>query len=152
MKKGIHPENYRLVAFKDMSNNDVFITKSAVETKDSISVDGIDYPLVKLEISRTSHPYYTGKTKLVDTAGRIDKFKNRYANVSLKSKQSPVEDAPVAEEAPVEEAPVAEEAPVEEAPVADAPVAEEAPAEEAPAEEAPVTEENSSNDSDKQEK
>jgi large subunit ribosomal protein L31 len=140
-----------------MSNNDVFITKSAVETKDSISVDGIDYPLVKLEISRTSHPYYTGKTKLVDTAGRIDKFKNRYANVSLKSKQSPVEDAPVAEEAPVEEAPVAEEAPVEEAPVADAPVAEEAPAEEAPAEEAPaeeapVTEENSSNDSDKQEK
>jgi large subunit ribosomal protein L31 len=151
MKKGIHPENYRLVAFKDMSNNDVFITKSAVETKDSISVDGIDYPLVKLEISRTSHPYYTGKTKLVDTAGRIDKFKNRYANVSLKSKQSPVGDAPVAD------APVAEEAPVEEAPVADAPVAEEAPAEEAPAEEAPaeeapVTEENSSNDSDKQEK
>ena len=115
MKKGIHPENYRLVAFKDMSNNDVFITKSAVETKDSISVDGIDYPLVKLEISRTSHPYYTGKTKLVDTAGRIDKFKNRYSNVSLKSKQSPVADAPV-EKAPVEEAPV-EEAPVEEAPV-----------------------------------
>jgi large subunit ribosomal protein L31 len=146
MKKGIHPENYRLVAFKDMSNNDVFITKSAVETKDSISVDGIDYPLVKLEISRTSHPYYTGKTKLVDTAGRIDKFKNRYANVSLKSKQSPVEDAPVAEEAPVEEAPVAD------APVAEEAPAEEAPAEEAPAEEAPVTEENSSNDSDKQEK
>ena len=142
MKKGIHPENYRLVAFKDMSNNDVFITKSAVETKDSISVDGIDYPLVKLEISRTSHPYYTGKTKLVDTAGRIDKFKNRYASVSLKSKQSPVEDAPV-EDAPVQEAPVAEEAPVvEESPVA----------EEAQAEEAPVTEENSSNDSDKEEK
>ena len=115
MKKGIHPENYRLVAFKDMSNNDVFITKSAVETKDSISVDGIDYPLVKLEISRTSHPYYTGKTKLVDTAGRIDKFKNRYSNVSLKSKQAPVEEAPV-EEAPVAEAPV-EEAPVEEAPL-----------------------------------
>ena len=137
MKKGIHPENYRLVAFKDMSNNDVFITKSAVETKDSISVDGIDYPLVKLEISRTSHPYYTGKTKLVDTAGRIDKFKNRYANVSLKSKQSPVEEAPVAEEAPV-----SEEAPVEEAPVA----------QEAPIEEVPATEENSSNDSDEEEK
>ena len=117
MKKGIHPENYRLVAFKDMSNNDVFITKSAVETKDSISVDGIDYPLVKLEISRTSHPYYTGKTKLVDTAGRIDKFKNRYANVSLKSKQVPVEEASIVEEAPVaEEAPIAEEAQVKEAP------------------------------------
>ena len=116
MKKGIHPENYRLVAFKDMSNNDVFITKSAVETKDTISVDGAEYPLVKLEISRTSHPYYTGKTKLVDTAGRIDKFKSRYANLSLK-KQS-TEEAPVVEEAPAaEEAPVIEEAPaVEEAP------------------------------------
>ena len=124
MKKGIHPENYRLVAFKDMSNNDVFITKSAVETKDSIKVDGVDYPLVKLEISRTSHPYYTGKTKLVDTAGRIDKFKNRYAGLSLKNQKSsnqeaPVEEAPVAEDAPVDEAPVAEDAPVHEAPDSD---------------------------------
>ena len=115
MKKGIHPENYRLVAFKDMSNNDVFITKSAVETKDSIKVDGVDYPLVKLEISRTSHPYYTGKTKLVDTAGRIDKFKNRYAGLSLKNQKSSNQEAPAAEEAPVEAAPGAEEAPVEEA-------------------------------------
>ena len=128
MKKGIHPENYRLVAFKDMSNNDVFITKSAVETKDSIKVDGVDYPLVKLEISRTSHPYYTGKTKLVDTAGRIDKFKNRYASLSLKNQKSSNQEAPAAEEAPVEEAPAAKEAPVEEAPAA-----EEAPVEEAPA-------------------
>jgi large subunit ribosomal protein L31 len=132
MKKGIHPENYRLVAFKDMSNNDVFITKSAVDTKDSINVDGVDYPLVKLEISRTSHPYYTGKTKLVDTAGRIDKFKSRYASVSLKKNDKPaVEEAPAAEEAPVvEETPAAEEAPVvEEAPAAEeAPVVEEAPA------------------------
>ena len=156
MKKGIHPENYRLVAFKDMSNNDVFITKSAVETKDTISVDGAEYPLVKLEISRTSHPYYTGKTKLVDTAGRIDKFKSRYANLSLK-KQSTEEapEAPVVEEAP--EAPVVEEAP--EAPVAEeapeAPVAEEAPeapvVEEAPEE--PVVEEaSSSEDSSEEEK
>ena len=110
MKKGIHPENYRLVAFKDMSNNDVFITKSAVETKDSIKVDGVDYPLVKLEISRTSHPYYTGKTKLVDTAGRIDKFKNRYASLSLKNQKSSNQEAPAAEEAPVEEASASEEA------------------------------------------
>jgi large subunit ribosomal protein L31 len=140
MKKGIHPENYRLVAFKDMSNNDVFITKSAVETKDTISVDGAEYPLVKLEISRTSHPYYTGKTKLVDTAGRIDKFKNRYANLSLKkqsTEEAPaVEEAAVVEEAPaVEEAPVAEEAPT----VEEAPVAEEAPA----GEEAPSSEDSS---------
>ncbi|ATA76970.1 type B 50S ribosomal protein L31 [Capnocytophaga canimorsus] len=79
MKKGIHPESYRLVAFKDMSNDDVFITKSTVATKETIEVDGTEYPLVKLEISRTSHPYYTGKSKLIDTAGRIDKFKNKYA-------------------------------------------------------------------------
>jgi large subunit ribosomal protein L31 len=72
MRKGIHPENYRLVAFKDMSNDDVFITKSTAETKETIDVDGETYPLVKLEISRSSHPYYTGKSKLVDTAGRID--------------------------------------------------------------------------------
>ena len=79
MKKGIHPENYRFVAFKDMSNDDVFITKSTAATKETIEVDGKEYPLVKLEISRTSHPYYTGKSKLVDTAGRIDKFTNKYA-------------------------------------------------------------------------
>lgn len=79
MKKGVHPENYRLVAFKDMSNDDVFITKSTADTSETIDVEGVQYPLIKLEISRTSHPYYTGKSKLVDTAGRIDKFKNKYA-------------------------------------------------------------------------
>jgi len=78
MKKGIHPENYRLVAFKDMSNDDVFLTKSTAETKETLQVDGVEYPLVKLEISRTSHPFYTGKAKLIDTAGRIDKFKSKY--------------------------------------------------------------------------
>ena len=77
MKKGIHPENYRLVAFKDMSNNDIFLAKSTAQTSETVSVEGVDYPLVKLEISRTSHPYYTGKAKLVDTAGRIDKFKKK---------------------------------------------------------------------------
>ena len=79
MKPGIHPENYRLVAFKDMSNDDVFITKSTANSKETIDVDGVEYPLIKLEISRTSHPYYTGKAKFVDTAGRIDNFKNKYA-------------------------------------------------------------------------
>jgi len=79
MKANIHPENYRLVAFKDMSNDDIFITKSTVKSKETIEVEGKEYPLVKLEISRTSHPYYTGKSKLVDTAGRIDKFKNKYS-------------------------------------------------------------------------
>ncbi len=71
MKSGIHPDNYRLVAFKDMSNDDVFITKSTANTKETLDVDGVEYPLVKLEISRTSHPYYPGKSKLVDTAGRL---------------------------------------------------------------------------------
>ena len=79
MKAEIHPNNYRLVAFKDMSNDDVFITKSTVNAKETIDVEGVEYPLIKLEISRTSHPFYTGKTKLIDTAGRIDKFKNKYS-------------------------------------------------------------------------
>ena len=79
MRKGIHPENYRLVAFKDMSNDDVFLTKSTADTNETLDVDGVEYPLIKMEISRTSHPFYTGKSKLVDTAGRIDKFKTKYA-------------------------------------------------------------------------
>ncbi len=78
MKKEIHPDNYRLVAFKDMSNEETFITRSTVNAKDTIEIDGVEYPLVKLEISNTSHPFYTGKMKLVDTAGRVDKFRNRY--------------------------------------------------------------------------
>jgi len=79
MKKEIHPKEYRQVVFKDMSNDYTFLTKSTVQTKESIVwEDGKEYPLVKLEISHTSHPFYTGKMKLVDTAGRVDKFRNRY--------------------------------------------------------------------------
>ncbi len=79
MKKDIHPTDYRLVVFQDMSNDYSFITKSTVKTKESIKwEDGNEYPLVKLEISHMSHPFYTGKMKLVDSAGRVDKFKNRY--------------------------------------------------------------------------
>jgi large subunit ribosomal protein L31 len=80
MKKGIHPENYRLVVFKDISNGYTFITRSTAKTKETIEIDGVEYPLVKVEISNTSHPFYTGKMKLVDTAGRVDKFYNRYKN------------------------------------------------------------------------
>lgn len=86
MKKGIHPENYRLVAFKDMSNEDVFLTKSTADTRETIEVDGVSYPLVKMEISRSSHPFYTGKAKLIDTAGRIDKFKNKYSKFKKEEK------------------------------------------------------------------
>ena len=80
MKKDIHPSNYREVAFKDMSNEEVFITRSTVNTKETIEIDGTTYPLVKLEITNTSHPFFTGKQKLVDTAGRVDKFMQRYGN------------------------------------------------------------------------
>ncbi|WP_047448021.1 type B 50S ribosomal protein L31 [Alistipes sp. ZOR0009] len=78
MKQGIHPENYRVVAFKDMSNEQVFLTKSTINTKETIEIDGVEYPLYKLEISSASHPFFTGKMKLIDTAGRVDKFMNRY--------------------------------------------------------------------------
>ncbi len=78
MKKDIHPENFRVVAFKDMSTEDVFLTKSTVKTNETIEVEGVEYPLYKMEISSASHPYYTGKMKFVDTAGRVDKFMNKY--------------------------------------------------------------------------
>ncbi len=80
MRKDIHPTNYRLVVFKDMSNDYTFITRSTANTKDTIvwEEDGKEYPMVKLEISNQSHPFFTGKMKLVDTAGRVDKFKNKY--------------------------------------------------------------------------
>ena len=79
MKKDIHPKNYRLVVFKDMSNEQMFMSRSTIATKDTIVwEDGQEYPLVKLEISSTSHPFYTGKMKLVDSAGRVDKFNSKY--------------------------------------------------------------------------
>ena len=80
MKQGIHPENYRPVVFKDMSNDDIFITRSTMAAKETIEVDDVEYPLIKIEISSTSHPFFTGKAKLVDTAGRVDKFMSRYGN------------------------------------------------------------------------
>ena len=78
MKKDLNPENYRPVVFKDMSNGDMFLSRSTCKTSDTIEFEGETYPLVKLEISSTSHPFYTGKSKLVDTAGRVDKFMSRY--------------------------------------------------------------------------
>ena len=68
MKKGIHPENYRPVVFKDMSNGDMFLSRSTAKTNDTVEFEGETYPVVKVEISSTSHPFYTGKSKLVDTA------------------------------------------------------------------------------------
>ncbi len=79
MKKDLHPKNYRFVVFKDMSNGYMFLSRSTAESRETVLFeDGKEYPIVKLEISNTSHPFYTGKNVLVDTAGRIDKFKKRY--------------------------------------------------------------------------
>ena len=87
MKKDIHPKDYRFVVFKDISNDYAFLSKSTVNTKEKIKwEDGNEYPLVKLDISNTSHPFFTGKMKLVDTAGRVDKFKNRYKSHIEKKK------------------------------------------------------------------
>lgn len=79
MKKDIHPEDYRLVVFKDMSNEYSFVTKSCAFSEETVEFEGKEYPLIKTEITHKSHPFYTGVQQFVDTAGRIDKFKTRYA-------------------------------------------------------------------------
>ena len=80
MKEGIHPKNYRLVVFKDMSNGFTFMTRSTAPSKETIKMDdGKEYPLIKLEITSTSHPFYTGKKQLImDRGGRIEQFNRRY--------------------------------------------------------------------------
>ena len=88
MKQDIHPKSYRFVVFKDMSNGTAFLSRSTAASKETITwEDGNEYPLIKLEISNTSHPFYTGKMTMVDTAGRVDKFMNRYkTHIDKKSK------------------------------------------------------------------
>ena len=82
MKKGIHP-NYRPVVFQDTSADYAFLTRSTVETKETIKwEDGNEYPLVKLEISSASHPFFTGKQKILDSAGRVEKFNRKYGRKS----------------------------------------------------------------------
>lgn len=77
MKKDIHPEAYRPVVFQDLNDGTTFLTKSAVATEETIKLDGVEYPLVKVHISSSSHPFFTGQEKLVDIEGRVDKFKAR---------------------------------------------------------------------------
>ena len=97
MKKEIHPDEYRLVVFQDISCDYSFLTRSTVKTSDTIKwEDGNEYPLYKLEISDRSHPYFTGKQNLVDSAGRIEKFNRKY---KISAEEPPVSDeTPVAEE------------------------------------------------------
>lgn len=77
MKKDIHPTNYRPVVFQDLNNNQTFLTKSTVASEETITLDGVEYPLIKVHISSASHPFFTGQEKLVDIEGRVDKFKAR---------------------------------------------------------------------------
>ena len=83
MKNDIHPKAYRYVVFRDISNDEAILTKSCANSKETeVWTDGKEYPLVKMEISAFSHPFFTGKMKFVDTAGRIDKFNKKFAKFS----------------------------------------------------------------------
>ena len=84
MKAGIHPD-YREVVFHDLSCDFKFITRSTVQTKESIEFNGKSYPLVKIEVSSESHPFYTGKHKIVDTAGRVEKFRQKFGKLGSKT-------------------------------------------------------------------
>lgn len=87
MKKDLHPEDYRFVIFKDMSNNHRFLSRSTAPSRETEEwEDGKEYPLIKLEISSESHPFFTGKVQFVDTAGRIDKFRSKYGKWSKNDK------------------------------------------------------------------
>ena len=77
MKKDLHPANYRLVVFQDLNNNQTYLTRSTVATEESITLDGAEYPLVKVHITGSSHPFYTGEERVLDIEGRVDKFKAR---------------------------------------------------------------------------
>ena len=88
MKPEIHPKNYRLVVFKDMSCDHAFLTKSAVETKETTKwEDGNEYPLVKVHISSASHPFFTGEEKIIDTEGRVDRFKAKFATAEARKQE-----------------------------------------------------------------
>ena len=136
MKKDIHPE-YREVLFHDTSVDEYYLVRSTLSTDQTKEYEGKTYPYCVLDISSASHPFYTGKQKLVDTGGRVDKFRKRFGN---KTKAAPVAE-PTAEEAPLEEV-VVEEAITEEV-ATEEPVVEEVKSEETPAEETPIEEDAS---------
>ena len=136
MKKDIHPE-YREVLFHDTSVDEYYLVRSTLSTDQTKEYEGKTYPYCVLDISSASHPFYTGKQKLVDTGGRVDKFRKRFGN---KTKAAAVAE-PAAEEAHLEEV-VVEEAITEEV-TTEEPVVEEVLSEETPAEETPIEEDAS---------
>src|SRR5262249_2918633 len=79
MKKGIHPTDYRPVVFQDLNDNSTFITRSTATAEETITLDGVEYPLIKVHFSSASHPFFTGEERIVDVEGRVDKFKARQA-------------------------------------------------------------------------
>jgi len=87
MKKDLHPANYRLVVFQDLNNQQTYLTRSTVATDEKITVDGAEYPLVKVHITGSSHPFYTGEERVLDIEGRVDKFKAR-AEAAQKAKDA----------------------------------------------------------------
>ena len=109
MKPDIHPE-YREVVFLDTQNGETFITRSTIETDETTTVDGVEYPLAKVEISAASHPFYTGTMTIIDTAGRVERFEKRYGRRKRRG-GAPAEEAPAAdtEEAAAAEASADEE-------------------------------------------
>lgn len=115
MKSDIHPE-YRPVVFQDQSSGDNIIIGSTIRTNETITVDGQEYPLAKVELSSRSHPFFTGQMKIVDTAGRVERFERRYGSRRKKAAAPAEEAAAPVEEVAAEAAPVEETAPVEQAP------------------------------------
>lgn len=80
MKKDLHPDNYRLVVFQDLNNGETFLTRSTIASEETITLDnGKQYPLVKVHITSSSHPFFTGEERVLDIEGRVDKFKARAA-------------------------------------------------------------------------
>ncbi len=103
MKKDLHPTNYRPVVFQDLNNDQTFITKSTVATEETIKLDGVEYPLVKVHISSASHPFFTGEEKIMDIEGRVDKFKAR-AEAAAKAKEAKIAAAKKTEKKPAKKA------------------------------------------------
>jgi large subunit ribosomal protein L31 len=138
MKTGIHPQVYDVV-FIDTSTGDQFITTSTQKSDEKMTIDGKEYFVIKVEISSKSHPFYTGKQKLIDTAGRVDKFRAKMAKIEKKAeaKKDEVKDEPVEqkEEPKAEEAAVAAEPEEVKEETAEAPKEEKEKTEEAKAEE-----------------
>ncbi|MBP9852549.1 MAG: large subunit ribosomal protein [Patescibacteria group bacterium] len=87
MKKDIHPKDYRPVVFQDLNNNTTYLTRSTVATDETITLDGVEYPLVKVHITGSSHPFYTGEERVLDIEGRVDKFKAR-AEAAKKAREA----------------------------------------------------------------